>query len=438
MNSKIFNLILKNLEKSFSLEKYRGITEKIDITTEIETLPWTPVRYEKFKNSILEELNFTEGDFRGTIEQVVDKFDKRYMKRFFNELWIPRTEEFNYTGMSIIDEINSKNPNAVLDVGCGHHPFKGKIKNLIGIDPYNDSADYMVEVLEYAVENESYDHIIAFGSINFNGFNSIDRRFRRLVELLKPAGKLYFRANPGIPHELGPYIDVFPWTFEIAYELSKKYSLSLETFKKDSHDRLFFVFGKKENMLDQDKLNRYFKESWTPHYGEDIDKSHKKVAGEITDTETVLDVGCGYNPFKKIVKNLVGIDPAIDAADIKTTIEDFVPQEKFDVAICFGSINFGSEKDIEKQISKVVDCLKDTGRIYWRLNPGRKDHINEEGKKINFFPWTFEKLNYFAEKFNFKQIDCHEELIDRYVEMPDSDIPEDNRYSIRLYAKWVR
>ena len=48
----------------------------------------------------------------------------------------------------------------LLDVGCGDHPFKGRINNLVGIDPYNDCADYMVDILDYKVPAGSHDYIV--------------------------------------------------------------------------------------------------------------------------------------------------------------------------------------------------------------------------------------------------------------------------------------
>jgi carboxypeptidase Taq len=88
--------------------------------------------------------------------------------RFFSEIWKPRTGDYDYTGWQLADEINALNPESVLDVGCGYHPFKGRIPNLIGIDPYNNCADFMVDILDYKVKPASHDHIIALGSINFN------------------------------------------------------------------------------------------------------------------------------------------------------------------------------------------------------------------------------------------------------------------------------
>ena len=103
----------------------------------------------------------------------------------------------------------------------------------------------MVDILEFKVEPESFDHIIVFGSLNFNSRDEIDNRFEKLVSVLMPGGKMYFRANPGILWPTGPYVDIFPWTFEIAYELAQKHDLELETFKKDNNDRLYFVYLKK-------------------------------------------------------------------------------------------------------------------------------------------------------------------------------------------------
>ena len=86
---------------------------------------------------------------------------------------------------------------------------------------------------------------------------------------------------------------------------------------------------------------------------------------QVFDEEFVIDVGCGPNPFKGKIKNLVGIDPAYDEADYNVTIEEFTTDDKFDVAFCLGSINFGSFDTIIAQIDRVVNLLKPNARIYW-------------------------------------------------------------------------
>ena len=74
--------------------------------------------------------------------------------------------------------------------------------------------------------------------------DEIEARFEKCVNMLEPGGKFYLRANPGIPHKTGPYVDIFPWSFEIVKEFADKYKLKLETFKKDANDRLYFVYSK--------------------------------------------------------------------------------------------------------------------------------------------------------------------------------------------------
>jgi hypothetical protein len=238
MNTKIFNLICKNLQDSFNLPKYAGIT--IDADTQVQDLPWTPARYSKFKDAVEAELSLP-CDYVGTVRSIVDDLSERYILRFFSEIWKPRTNDYEHTGWQLVDEINALKPEKVLDVGCGYHPFKGRIHNLIGIDPYNNCADYEVDILKYKV-NHQYDVIMALGSINFNSRDDIEARFAHCVSLLKSNGKFYLRANPGITHKTGPYVEIFNWTFEVVNEFAEKYNLRLETFKKDSNDRLYFVY----------------------------------------------------------------------------------------------------------------------------------------------------------------------------------------------------
>ena len=241
MNTKIFNLLVQNLHTAFSLPKYADIS--IDADTQVQDLPWTPARYRKFKDAVEAELSLP-CDYVGTLRSIVDDLSERYILRFFSEIWKPRTGDYEHTGWELVDEINQLNPERVLDVGCGYHPFKGRINNLIGIDPYNNCADYEVDILDYKVKSESHDVILALGSINFNSKDEIEQRFAHCVDLLKKGGKFYLRANPGISHKTGPYVEIFPWSFEIANEFAERYNLHLDTFKRDANDRLYFVYTK--------------------------------------------------------------------------------------------------------------------------------------------------------------------------------------------------
>ena len=238
MNTKIFELLTKKLQDSFNLPKYANIS--IDENTVVEQLPWTPARYRKFKDAVEAELSLP-CEYIGTLKEITHDLSERYINRFFGEIWKPRTNDYDYTGWQLVEEINKLNASSVLDVGCGYHPFKGRINNLVGIDPYNNSADYMVDILEYV---GSHSVIVALGSINFNSRDEIEARFKKCADVLETGGKFYLRANPGIPHKTGPYVDIFPWSFAVVKEFADRYCLKLETFKQDANDRLYFVYTK--------------------------------------------------------------------------------------------------------------------------------------------------------------------------------------------------
>lgn len=238
MNTKIFSLITKNLQTAFNLPKYSKIS--IDADTQVDQLPWTPARYRKFKEAMDAKLHLP-CDYHGTVDRIVHDLSERYMKRFFSEIWKPRTDDYTYTGWQLVHEINQLNPQSVLDVGCGYHPFKGRINNLVGIDPYNNCADYMVDILDYT---GSHSVIIALGSINFNSRDEIEKRFAKCVDILEPGGRFYLRANPGIQHKTGPYVDIFPWSFAVVKEFADRYNLHLDSYKQDANDRLSVVYSK--------------------------------------------------------------------------------------------------------------------------------------------------------------------------------------------------
>lgn len=238
MNTKIFTLLQKNLQSAFSLPKYANIV--IDESTVVDQLPWTPARYRKFKDAVEAELSLP-CDYVGTLAAITQDLSERYIHRFFAEIWKPRTNDYDYTGWQLADEVNALNPRSVLDVGCGYHPFKGRIHNIVGIDPYNNCADYMVDILDYVGH---HDVVIALGSLNFNSKDEVEARFAKCVNILDQGGKMFMRINPGHPHKTGPYVDIFPWNFEVSKEFADKYNMKLLEFKQDANQRLYFVYEK--------------------------------------------------------------------------------------------------------------------------------------------------------------------------------------------------
>lgn len=245
MNNKILSYLIENLKDSFKLPKYKATHDSIDADTVIASLPWTPARLQKFKTKVIGAFQLDDISTDQSVARLTQEIDEKYSARFWGQgVWQPRTDVYQYTGWNVVDEINKRNPRRVLDIGCGYNQFKPRIPNLIGIDKYNNSADYMVDILDFNVEPESFDAVIIFGAINFGDWDDMRVRYRKVFELLAPGGKVFVRANPGHTHKNGPWIDIFPWSFEYAHKIAIENNVELTQFKQDNGDRLFFTFEK--------------------------------------------------------------------------------------------------------------------------------------------------------------------------------------------------
>ncbi len=80
---------------------------------------------------------------------------------------------------------------------------------------------------------------------------------------------------------------------------------------------------------------------------------------------TVLDLGCGYNLYKEHLKNVTGVDPYVEAADVMCKLSDFEPSQKFDIIICFGPMNWYTYDEQYRNMETIKKCLADDGICYW-------------------------------------------------------------------------
>ena len=204
---------------------------------------------EKMKQAIQGTFNVTIDDVEyENIGQLVDRIDDKVLAHYFAEVWHGEIARFKYSGPALIGEINQLKPRAVLDIGCGYHEFKGKIDNLIGIDPYNNKADIMVKLLDYHPD-EKYDAVMALGSINFGSTDKIFAELEHAVNLCNPGAVLFFRANPGLPHEPDEsnWISFYPWDANFIVNCADQLNVDILDLRTDSHkNRLYFVWRTKQ------------------------------------------------------------------------------------------------------------------------------------------------------------------------------------------------
>lgn len=182
-----------------------------------------------------------------TIGELVDRIDDKVLDNYFRHHWQGETSKYKYSGPALIDEINSLKPRRVLDIGCGYHEFKGKIDNLIGIDPYNSAADYEVKLLDYNPE-EKFDAVMALGSINFGSTDKVFAELEHAVNLCNPGAVLFFRANPGLPHDKDSsnWISFYPWDSNFVVNCASQLDVDILDLRTDSHkNRMYFVWRTK-------------------------------------------------------------------------------------------------------------------------------------------------------------------------------------------------
>ena len=180
-----------------------------------------------------------------TIEQYVDAIDDACLHKYFSKYWQNDMKKWKYSGVALIDEVNSLKPRAVLDVGCGYNEFKGKIDNLIGIDPYNDKADFQVGTMEFKTD-QKFDVILCLGSVNFGSRSKIMDEVAKCVKLLADGGTMFFRVNPGVQHDKpeAEWIEFFPWNVPFIIELSEMFNLKILDIRDDTNQRKYFIYRK--------------------------------------------------------------------------------------------------------------------------------------------------------------------------------------------------
>ena len=180
------------------------------------------------------------------IHALAEQIDRAVLKNYFSKVWQPETKKFKYSGLAIIDEVNAMSPDNVVDIGCGYNEFKGKIKNLIGIDPYNDRADIDVHTLDYKPDIQ-FDVAICLGSINFGSSDKILAELENVVSIVKSGGMLYFRVNPGIQHDKpeAKWINFYDWDPVFISNAAQHLGCDVLTLRQDDNNRFYFVLRKK-------------------------------------------------------------------------------------------------------------------------------------------------------------------------------------------------
>jgi hypothetical protein len=167
---------------------------------------------------------------------------------------------------------------------------------------------------------------------------------------------------------------------------------------------------------DEDQLNLFYGSSWQNRNTtlDQYEYSGYILGEQIRSGERVIHVNCGNNPFKGMIPNFLGIDPANSAADYVITLEDYTRTHnttKFNVAFCLNAFDNGTEDYIESQVASVVQLMvKRDARIYWRTNTAGTYH------------WTVDAHTRLAAMFNYRVVGATAETGNNIYAEWDSNI----------------
>lgn len=181
-------------------------------------------------------------------KELAEWINARVLEHYFRNVWKPNWSNYKYSNAGVAFKINITNPERVIDIGCGENLLKGVVKNLTGVDPFNSKADIEVDILDLDEPENSFDHAIVFGSINFGSEADVEPRLEKAIGLVKPGGTLYFRVNPGIQHENlhSRWIQFFDWSEERIASYAEKYDCTVENLQweregaRQSQPRIYF------------------------------------------------------------------------------------------------------------------------------------------------------------------------------------------------------
>ena len=215
--------------------------------------------------------------------------------------------------------------------------------------------------------------------------------------------------NLKILNELERVIKTSPQTLRDSLKLRQLIQATFDVTVMDTTGTLSELTDK----IDEAVLAKYFGEIWQPQTKK-FKYSGLNVVKEINDLKplSVVDLGCGYNEFKKQIPNLIGVDPYNKNADIQLPILDYKPEKKFDVVIVLGSINFGSTDKIFAELEHAVSLCAEGGTMFFRVNPGMK-HEPPESEWIDFYHWDANFITNCASHFKLQMLDMRNDSNDR-------------------------
>jgi cyclopropane fatty-acyl-phospholipid synthase-like methyltransferase len=157
------------------------------------------------------------------------RIEEYFQKNIDNDLnlWNTDLNCYPISGINLVEDIKLHPNDKILDVGCGYNEFKSYFPQIEGVDLSNENADWVGDILDYPASDNSYDIILALGSINFISKQLVYEQMSWISSKLKPNGIIYMRANPSFSPSSQIKDQFYSWTLEDIYQVSLDNNLSI-------------------------------------------------------------------------------------------------------------------------------------------------------------------------------------------------------------------
>jgi cyclopropane fatty-acyl-phospholipid synthase-like methyltransferase len=151
----------------------------------------------------------------------------KYNENNSPELWNTDLSCYPLSGLNLIPQITNLNPHKILDVGCGYNEFKKYFWNLEGVDLANANADWVGDILDYPANDNTYDVILALGSVNFIDQQTVYKQMKWIANKLKVGGTIFMRVNPSNPPSSTILNQFYAWSIEDIYKVGEENNLQI-------------------------------------------------------------------------------------------------------------------------------------------------------------------------------------------------------------------
>jgi hypothetical protein len=137
-------------------------------------------------------------------------------------------ENTTYTGLGLVESVNSLNPRLVLDIGCGQNFYKHKIKNLVGIDIFGKDCDLQFDYFSSDYDVKA-DVILMLGVLEYGSPDEVQQKLQRIKQNCQAKTQVFFRFNvsPKFMHDVMPGIDICYFMNKCLY-LPEQWDQSIE------------------------------------------------------------------------------------------------------------------------------------------------------------------------------------------------------------------